>query len=744
MRRKLAIVSIAALAATGGVIAVNSPAFAAAGCSVKYTVTNQWPGGFGGAVEITNTGDAVTSWSLGWDFVAGQGIQQMWQAVPTVSGLHVTAKNESYNGSLASGGKVAFGFNGTWTTSNPVPSAFTLNGTACNTGTSTNQAPSVSLTSPTAGASFSAPATVSLAASAADSDGTVAKVEFYSGSTLLGTDTSAPYAFSWTGVAAGSYSVSAKAYDNGGLSTSSVSIPITVTTSGGTGAPSVALTSPTNGSSFTAPATVAIAATASDSDGTVSKVDFYAGTTLLGTDTSAPYTYSWTGVAAGAYTLTAKATDNAGNATTSSGVSVTVTGGGTNPGHVDNPYVGAKGYVNPDWSAKAAAEPGGSRVANTSTAVWIDRIAAIAGTTTVKGIRAHLDAALAQATSSTPVVVEFVIYDLPNRDCAALASNGELKVSENGLARYKTEFIDPIAAIMTDSKYDNLRIVNVVEDDSLPNLVTNLGIAACAEANSSGAYVQGIQYALNKLHKGNIYNYLDIGHHAWLGWDSNFGPAVNLMASTARGTTAGYASVDGFITNTANYSSLTEPYFSITTSVNGTSVRQSKWVDWNQYVDEQSFAQGFRSALVTAGFPSTTGMLIDTSRNGWGGTARPAAASTSTDVNTFVNQSRIDRRIHAGNWCNQNGAGLGERPRATPATGIDAYVWIKPPGESDGASQLVPNDEGKGFDRMCDPTYNGNSLNGNNPTGALPNSPLAGTWFSSQFQQLMTNAYPAL
>jgi cellulose 1,4-beta-cellobiosidase len=45
---------------------------------------------------------------------------------------------------------------------------------------------------------------------------------------------------------------------------------------------------------------------------------------------------------------------------------------------------------------------------------------------------------------------------------------------------------------------------------------------------------------------------------------------------------------------------------------------------------------------------------------------------------------------------------------------------------------------------MCDPTYTGNSLNGNNLTGALPNSPLAGTWFSAQFQQLMTNAYPAL
>jgi cellulose 1,4-beta-cellobiosidase len=415
------------------------------------------------------------------------------------------------------------------------------------------------------------------------------------------------------------------------------------------------------------------------------------------------------------------------------------------PVHVDNPYAGAKGYVNPEWRAHANAEPGGSRVSGTSTAVWLDRIATIAGSSTSMGLQAHLDAAVAQATSTTPVVIEFVIYDLPDRDCAALASNGELTVANGGIARYKTEFIDPIAAIMADPKYRNLRIVNVVEDDSLPNLVTNLGLPVCAEANSSGAYVGGIQYALNKLHAiPNVYNYLDIGHHAWLGWDSNFGPAVTLLTNTVRGTTAGLNSVDGFISNTANYASLTEPFFTINTTVGGVTIRQSKWVDFNFYVDELSFTQAFRTALVAAGFPSNLGMLIDTSRNGWGGSARPAAASTSTVLDTFVNASRIDRRIHAGNWCNQSGAGLGERPRATPATGIDAYVWIKPPGESDGSSALIPNTDGKGFDRMCDPTYGGNSLNGNNPTGALPNSPLSGSWFSAQFQQLMTNAFPAL
>ncbi|WP_285775830.1 glycoside hydrolase family 6 protein [Microtetraspora sp. NBRC 13810] len=421
--------------------------------------------------------------------------------------------------------------------------------------------------------------------------------------------------------------------------------------------------------------------------------------------------------------------------------------GGNGSGHVNNPYAGAAGYVNPDWSAKAAAEPGGDAVADLSTAVWMDRIAAIEGPGSAMGLRDHLDEAVEQdaANGATPLTIQVVIYNLPNRDCSALASNGELLIAQNGLNRYKTEYVDVIAAILDDPQYANLRIVTIIEIDSLPNLVTNLNVPKCQEAQQTGAYVQGVQHALNKLHAiPNVYTYVDAAHHGWLGWDTNFGPAANLFASTADGTTAGKASVDGFITNTANYSALTEPHFTVNTNVNGTSVRQARWIDWNFYVDELSYAQAMRTRLIQAGFPDSIGMLIDTSRNGWGGSARPSGPSTSTDVNTFVNQSRIDRRIHAGNWCNQSGAGLGERPRANPATGIDAYVWVKPPGESDGSSQFIENDEGKGFDRMCDPTYTGNERNGNNPSGALPNAPISGQWFSAQFRELLQNAYPPL
>ena len=92
--------------------------------------------------------------------------------------------------------------------------------------------------------------------------------------------------------------------------------------------PSVAITSPSSGASFTAPATIPITATASDTDGTVVSVDFYSGSTLIGSSSTAPYSFA-VGPAfrAGAYSLTAVATDDRGAKTTSAAVSIGVSGG---------------------------------------------------------------------------------------------------------------------------------------------------------------------------------------------------------------------------------------------------------------------------------------------------------------------------------------------------------------------------------------------------------------------------------
>ncbi|MBD0688950.1 glycoside hydrolase family 6 protein [Streptomyces sp. CBMA123] len=571
---------LTASGATATVLSTSAGA-AAAGCRVDYQVSNQWDTGFGANVSVTNTGDPLSAWTLEWTFAGNQQVTQGWNATISQSGADATARNVSYNGGLATGGSTSFGFNGSYSGTNPVPTAFKLNGVLCDGATTT----------PTP--------------------------------TPTGTPTSTP--------------------------------------------------TPTG--------------------------------TPTGTPTPQPGT------------------------------------------RVDNPYAGAKVYVNPEWSAHAAAEPGGAKVAGQPTGIWLDRIAAIAGANGRMGLRAHLDEALRQKGAGE-LVVQLVVYDLPGRDCAALSSNGELGPTE--IDRYRTEFIDPIAAVLADPKYADLRIVTTVELDSLPNLVTNTtpratATPACDVMKANGNYIKGIGYALKKLGAiPNVYNYADAGHHGWLGWDDNLGASAELFKQAATAEGATLADVHGFIVNTANYSALKEDNFSIDDSVNGTSVRQSKWVDWNRYVDELSYAQGLRTKLVSLGFDPKLGMLIDTSRNGWGGAARPTGPGPRTSVDAYVDGGRYDRRLNTGNWCNQAGAGLGERPQAAPAPGIDAYVWMKPPGESDGASKQLPNNDGKGFDGMCDPTYTGNPRNNNHMSGALPDAPLSGEWFSAQFQELLKNAYPAL
>jgi Glycosyl hydrolase family 62/Cellulose binding domain len=128
----LASAGAALLASTAVVVAL--PAAAAAGCSVNYAVSSQWQGGFGANVSITNLGDPLTSWTLTWSYGAGQTVTQAWNTTLTQSGSAVTARNVSYNGSIPTNGTVSFGFNGSWTGSNPAPTSFAVNGVACTGG----------------------------------------------------------------------------------------------------------------------------------------------------------------------------------------------------------------------------------------------------------------------------------------------------------------------------------------------------------------------------------------------------------------------------------------------------------------------------------------------------------------------------------------------------------------------------------------------------------------------------------
>ncbi|MCU0431415.1 MAG: carbohydrate-binding protein [Cytophagaceae bacterium] len=351
-----------------------------------------------------------------------------------------------------------------------------------------NTAPTVSITAPAANASFTAPASVTITANAADADGTVSRVEFFQGATKIGEDLTAPYSFTWTNVVAGTYSLTARATDNSNAVTNSAAVAITVSAGstqtpfngtaavipgvvrvtefdlggqgiayndlstgnaggasrttedvdiepcseggfnigwvasgewleytvnvaqtgtysltmrvatpntgrtaqlelnginlsgiinipqtggyqawqsvvvpsislsagtqvlrlvlngsdfnvstmtfasvGGNSAPSVSITAPAANASFTAPASITITANASDADGSVSRVEFFQGTTKLGEDFTAPYSFTWTNAPAGTYSLTARATDNNNAVTNSAPVAISVTSNTQSP-----------------------------------------------------------------------------------------------------------------------------------------------------------------------------------------------------------------------------------------------------------------------------------------------------------------------------------------------------------------------------------------------------------------------------
>jgi cellulose 1,4-beta-cellobiosidase len=760
--KKSLVLLVASLAATATLSACNQQpeervsriAASGSGVTVDVVTTDSWNTGFNGAVRVSNTAFAgtINSYEVVFKLAGNAAVSgSAWVGTitaPDASGNR-TATNPSWMSPFAVGQKFDQGFGGSGTFSGSSIVSLKVNGQTISLGTGGGDttAPIVSLSS--SASTVTTASSITLSATATDNVG-VSKVEFYDGATLLGTDSAAPFAQSanLTSANNGTRSYTAKAFDAAGntKTSSAVSVTVNIAVSTDTTPPTVSLSS--SATNVTTASSITLTATASDNVG-VSKVEFYDGTTLLGVDSATPFTQtvSLTSASNGTRSYTAKAFDVAGNNKTSSAVSVIVNIPVVVGTRLDNPFVGAKWYVNQDWATKAKAD-GGTAIAGYNTAVWMDRIGAIAPTDpTQMGLRAHLDAAVTQGAN----VFLLVVYDLPNRDCFALASNGELKIKENGFNRYKNEYVTPMAAILGDVKYKNIRIIAVIEPDSLPNLVTNTSDPDCQEAAGAGGYVEATQFTLNTLYPiTNVYSYIDIGHSGWLGWADNFSRATTLIANAIKGTTNGVNSIAGFVSNTANTTPTTEPFLDALSSSalpgsnGGTQVRQAKFYEWNTYFSELPYATAWRTQMVSLGFPSTIGMLIDTSRNGWGGMGRPTALSTSTDLETFVNSSRIDRRTHRGMWCNQAG-GIGERPTVAPAAGIDAYVWVKPPGESDGvatAGIIDPTDPAKGFDRFCDPTYTVPS-NGF-ITGALPNAPHAGRWFTDGFKILLKNAFPAL
>jgi Cellulose binding domain/Bacterial Ig domain len=225
-----AVVAVALLGS--GVAAVaGTPGSAQAlltGCQVQYTVYSDWGTGFDAAITITNQGSPITNWTFGLGFAGNQTVSQGWNGNWSQSGQNITVTNASWNGTLGTGASTQIGAIFSYSGSNSPPFYATLNGFYC-TGVG-GDTTGISIVSPAAGQVFSPPANITITATAFEADHYIAKMEFFSGTTLIGTSTTGPatFSFTWTNVQVGAYTLTAVAIDNGGNALTSAPVSIYV------------------------------------------------------------------------------------------------------------------------------------------------------------------------------------------------------------------------------------------------------------------------------------------------------------------------------------------------------------------------------------------------------------------------------------------------------------------------------------------------------------------------------------
>ncbi|EEB92206.1 hypothetical protein MPER_09318 [Moniliophthora perniciosa FA553] len=291
----------------------------------------------------------------------------------------------------------------------------------------------------------------------------------------------------------------------------------------------------------------------------------------------------------------------------------------------DNPYTGYTIYLSPyyadeiDAAAAKITDPTlkvqALKVKEIPTFIWFDTTAKLST------LEPYLkDASAKGKAEGKKYLLQIVVYTLPERDCAALASNGELSIDNGGEVKSR-EYIDTMVA--TIKKYPDVRVVAVVEPDSLANLVTNLNVQKCSKAQT--IYKTSTQYALKQLDTAGVYMYLDAGHAGWLGWPANLTPTAQLFQQVWQD--AGSPKfVRGLATNVANFNALRAASPDPVTS-------QNPNYDEIHYIEGRAGQQNLRKE--------------------W------------------------------GDWCNVKGAGFGTRPTTnTGSSLIDSIVWVKPGGES--------------------------------------------------------------
>ena len=292
------------------------------------------------------------------------------------------------------------------------------------------------------------------------------------------------------------------------------------------------------------------------------------------------------------------------------------------------------------------------------------------------------------------------------------------------MVEYQSSYIDPLYAVL--SRYDQaVEIVLIIEPDSLPNLATNAGDQHCGNSATTAAYRTGIAYAVNKFKSLRVSIYLDGAHGGWLGWTDNIQKFTALVVEILGSNTI---ALRGFATNVANYQpiGIMCPFQSSDNVRNDYCLSGQHQSDpccadpcnleasYNPANNELNYVNEVYHSFKLAMPSFNPHFVIDSGRNGVG-----------------------NMRSACSNWCNIRGAGIGVPPtfRTAAPNLVDAYFWLKTPGESDGCTQILPDGTNcPRFDSFCSSVDSIGSINGE------PRAPQAGQWFDYQIQQLASNA----
>jgi hypothetical protein len=471
-------------------------------------------------------------------------------------------------------------------------------------------APTVSLTAPANGATVSG-ASVTVSATASDNVGVVGVQFRLDGANLGAEDTSAPYSVSWntTTVANGSHALTAVARDAAGNTTTSSTVTVTVSNADTT-APTVAITAPANNA--TVQGTVTVTASASDNVGVAGvqfKVD---GANLGAEDTTSPYSVSWntTTVGNGAHSLTAVARDAAGNTTTSSTVTVTVSNADTTA---------------PTVSITAPANNATVSGTVTVTATAVDNVGVV-------GVQFKVDGAnLGAEDTTSPYSVSW------NTTTAGNGTHSLTAVARDAAGNTTTSSTVTVTVSNADTTAPTVSITAPANNATVQGTVT---VTASASDNVA---VAGVQFKVDGTNVGAE----DTASPYSLSWNTTtVANGTHALTAVARDA-AGNTQTSTTVSVTVNNPDTTAPTVSITSPSNNNTVHGTITITANASDNVGIAGVQFRVDGVNVGAEDTTApysvswdtTTVSNGRHVLTAVARDAAGNTRTSNNVTARVS---------------------------------------------------------------------------------------------------------